>query len=95
MKTNSNNSSEGGTAPKKGRVATCLSFSLYPKHVALIRMRERELNLGKSKLLQALFDIEEREGLLRKEMQARFDKPQPAAPAAQKGHHDNRKPNGR
>jgi hypothetical protein len=28
-------------------------------------------------------------------MQARFDKPQPAAPAAQKGHHDNRKPNGR
>ena len=55
-----------------GRLASALSFSLYPRHLELIRSRERELNIGKSSLLQVLLEVEEREGLLRKELVSRL-----------------------
>jgi hypothetical protein len=56
-----------------GRVATTLTFSLTPKQLGLIRQRERELNMGRSSLLRVLFDVEEREGLLRKELRDRLN----------------------
>ena len=66
-----------------GRIASILSFSLYPRHLKLIRLRERELNIGKSYLLQVLLDIEEREGLLRRELIARYTtQPMAESPAS-------------
>jgi hypothetical protein len=54
-----------------GRLAKTLGISFYPQHVALLRSRERELNVPKSILLQLLLEIEQRDGLLRRELVAR------------------------
>ena len=61
-----------------GRVASALSFSVHPRHIELIRSRERELNIGKSLQVQLLLDVEEREGLLRKGLIARLTEQPPA-----------------
>jgi hypothetical protein len=51
-----------------GPVAKQLSVSLYPAHKQTLDQRERELNVGRSILLQMLLEIEQREGLLRREL---------------------------
>lgn len=70
-----------------GRVTSTLSVSLYPRHIRLIRLRERELNLGRSYLTQTLFDIEEREGLPRRELEVRLNLQPPAESPADSPRH--------
>jgi hypothetical protein len=55
-----------------GRLAHSLSFSLYPSHQAILAGREKEFNVQRSILLQILLEIEQREGLLRRELITRL-----------------------
>ena len=67
---NTNNKKKMFGQPKSlcGRLARALSISFYPKHVDLLRLRERQLNVPKSILLQLLIEIEQRDNLLRPEL---------------------------
>ena len=69
-----------------GPVARTLSVSLYPSHHELLARRERELNVHRSILLQLLLDVEEREGLLRRELAHRLRRPVQLPPNQRKEH---------
>jgi len=58
-----------------------LSVSFYPRHLDILKQRERELNVPRSILLQVLLEIECREALLRRELIARLTHTQPGAVA--------------
>ena len=62
----------------QGRQSSCLSVSIYPEHLRILRERERELNVHRSVLLQLLLEIDERDGLLRREVQQRIEQHQQA-----------------
>ncbi len=62
----------------EGQLAKVMSFSLYPRHRNLVLRREQELNLHRSDFAQVLFEIEERDGLVRRELIARLSKVPPA-----------------
>ena len=49
-----------------------LTVSIYPQHQAILQMRERELNIGRSVLVGLLLEIEQRDGLLRPELVRRI-----------------------
>ena len=49
-----------------------LSVSIYPKHEMILAQREREFNVGRSILIGVLLELEQREGLLRKELVRRL-----------------------
>ena len=49
-----------------------LSVSIYPKHECILKAREREFSVGRSILIGVLLEIDEREGLLRKELVRRL-----------------------
>ena len=55
-----------------GRLAKTMSISFYPQHLAVLQSRERELNVPRSILVQLLLELEEREGLLQRELIARL-----------------------
>ncbi len=69
-----------------GPLARTLSVSLYPSHRELLARRERELNIHRSILLQLLLDVEEREGLLRREITDRLRRPVQLNPNPRKEH---------
>ncbi len=62
----------GQPKSRSGRLAKTVSISFYPKHLAVLRARERELNMSPSVLLQIMMEIEEHRGLLREELLARL-----------------------
>jgi len=49
-----------------------LTVSIYPQHQAILQVRERELNISRSVLLGLMLEIEQRDGLLRKELVRRI-----------------------
>ena len=55
-----------------GRLARALSISFYPRHLDILKAREKELNVPRSILLQLLLDMEARDSLLRRELMARL-----------------------
>jgi hypothetical protein len=55
-----------------GASAKNLSVSLYPHQKEVLAQRSRELNVGRSALLQMLLEIEQREGLLLREVKMRL-----------------------
>jgi hypothetical protein len=65
---------KGFAHPKSrtGRLAKALCVSIYPNHTDVIRRREAELDLPKSILIQLLLDVEERDGIIRQEIQRRM-----------------------
>ncbi len=68
-----------------GKLAKALSISLYPKHFDVMALREQELNMNRSILIQLLLDIEFRDGLLRQELIRRLSTVKPDATPATKG----------
>lgn len=58
----------------EGAQSASLSLSIYPEHLRILRARERELNVHRSVLLQLLLEIDERDGLLRREVQQRIER---------------------
>jgi hypothetical protein len=71
----------GQPKSQAGRLARALSVSFYPRHLDILKQRERELNVPRSILLQVLLEIECREALLRRELIARLTHTQPGAVA--------------
>jgi hypothetical protein len=67
----------GQTKSAAGRLAKALSISLYPKHVDVLRQREQEFNAPRRILLQLFLEVEQREGILRRELIARLTKRKP------------------
>ena len=63
-----------------GRLAKTVSISFYPKHLAVLLARERELNMSRSVLLQIMMEMEEQKGLLREELIARLTNTNTGAP---------------
>jgi hypothetical protein len=55
-----------------------LSVSLYRAHFQTLVQRERELNVGRSTLIQILLEIEQDRGLLLPELQRRLRRPNTA-----------------
>ena len=49
-----------------------LTVSIYPEHQAILHGRESELNVSRSVLLGLLLEIDQRDGLLRKELVRRI-----------------------
>jgi hypothetical protein len=62
----------GTVSPQPGASAIHTSVSLYPAHYETLNQRTRELNIGRSALLQMLVEIEQRQGLLRPELLRRL-----------------------
>ena len=61
---------------KTGRLAKTITVSLYPEHLRALHVRASELNISKSILLQLLLEIEQRDGILRRELIARLTTPE-------------------
>jgi len=49
-------------------LAKSVGLSLQPAHFQILARREKELNVGRSRLIQILLEIEERDYLLRREV---------------------------
>jgi hypothetical protein len=49
-----------------------LTLSFHPRHLAIIRLREKQLNIPRSTCVQLLVEIEGRDGLVREEIIARL-----------------------
>ncbi len=62
-----------------GKLAKGLGISLFPQHLDILRERARELNCPESVLLQLLLEKEGRDGLLRRDIIARFKQTVPEA----------------
>ena len=62
----------GQPKSRAGRLAKALTISFYPKHLAVLYQRAKELNVPCSVLLQVLLEMESRDGLLRPEIVARL-----------------------
>ena len=57
---------------KAGPEARSLTISLYARHCQILAERVRELNVSRSMIVQVLVEVDEREGLLRRELIARL-----------------------
>ncbi len=51
-----------------GRLAKTLTLSFYPKHLAVLYQRAKELNVPCSVLVQVLLEVESRDGLIEREI---------------------------
>jgi len=60
------------TKSRNGRLAKALCVSIYPNHTDVIQRRMVELDLPKSILIQLLLEVEERDGIIRHEIQRRM-----------------------
>jgi hypothetical protein len=65
----------GKLRSQTGRLAKTRTFSLYPEHFGVLKQRGLELNISHSILLQLLLEIEQRDGILRRELIARLTPP--------------------
>ena len=57
---------------QSGRLAKTFTVSFYPDHLRALRARASELNIPCSILLQVLLEIEQRDGIARRELIARL-----------------------
>jgi len=64
-----------------GQLARALSISLYPSHLETLCQREREFNVPRSILLQILLEVEQRDALLRREVNNRLTEVKPGRAA--------------
>ena len=72
----------------KGRTVQRLCLSLYPAHHQTLHQRELELNVGRSTLIQILLEVEERNGILRRELLTRLRRPSRDQNPKTKEHND-------
>ena len=66
----------GKLRSQTGRLARTLTISFYPEHLRVLGERSLELNIPRSILLQLLLEIEQRDGILRRELIARLTTPE-------------------
>jgi hypothetical protein len=55
------------------KAAQTYSISMYPRHLAMLGQRAKELNVSRSVAMQLLCEIEERDCLLRAELLKRLE----------------------
>ena len=79
---NPSNSPHGAPEPTQAKPQSTISISLHPPQAETLTRRSKELNLGRSRIVQNLLDVEERDGLLRHEIAARLKIPMHHTPAA-------------
>ena len=57
---------------QNGQRAKAVAISFYPQHLEVLRTRERELNVPRSVIVQLLLELEQKDGLVRRELIARL-----------------------